>query len=146
METKSRISALMERLNISNEDLKSHKKAYASLSKYGNRKPLDAIPEWQRNKIAEFYQSLRNHGIYDYNPENERFKRSCDYLDAWVYLLQNDTRRPEMESVTREQVKSLIDSGLDDVKRRMGIHKTKQEYTKEIKHISEALPKRLEAK
>ncbi len=121
MEGKSEISSLMEKLELDEETLVVHRKANDQFSRSGNAKALEAIPEERRERIAKFYSKLRRWGIYNYHPETGRFGRSVGYCELWVQILRNDPRRPEMENVNVDEVRQLIENGLEEVHERMGI-------------------------
>lgn len=124
MASQSRITALAEEMGLSYA-LEAHYKAHYSLSHYGNPKPLDAIPQEQRDEIAKFYKILRDRGIYCYNPETGKAKEITGYYEAWVRTLRNDPDRPEMQHVTVSQVNDLIHNSTDELKKRIGFRERK---------------------
>ncbi len=113
MGTKSRIVALMEELEISQEKLIAHRKAHDSLSRYGNEKALDGIPQRDRYTIGQFYYELRKWGIFDYDPETGKCRKLIDYLDGWVHTLRNQPERPEFQNITREEVDKMLKYHID---------------------------------
>jgi hypothetical protein len=112
MERQSGIDALIRSLGIYQGDLITHKRAFESLSKHGNEKTLEAIPEETRTQIAKLYKELTKNGIFCYNPETGKYRRQISYLEAWAEMLKNNPNMPEFSEVTISEVEKMLKEGL----------------------------------
>ncbi len=141
MERQSGIDALIRTLGIYQGDLITHKRAYESLSKHGNEKPLEAIPEETRNQIAKLYKKLYENGIFCYNPESGKYRRQISYLEAWVEILKNNPNMPEFSDVTISEVEKMLREGIQVAPRIKGnvnfglLPKEVKSETLEITHL-----------
>ena len=119
MDREIEISSVMNRFELSEDELETHQKAYYSLSHYGNKKALDAIPQWKRDKIGQFYRALRDGEIYFYNAETGRSQERVGYYEGWVKILRNDPNKPEMRDINIDQVRQFIQNALEEVRKEL---------------------------
>ncbi len=111
-----KITELMEYMEITEEDLKSHSNAHEELSLRDSDKQLKRIPFEKRNKIGKFYQTLRNQGIYYTPGKNPQYL--CTYLEGWKYLLESNPRSMG-EKISQEQVATSLKDSIKDVIEKM---------------------------
>jgi hypothetical protein len=135
------IDFIRERFGLSQDDLTDHFKAYYSLSNYGNSRALDAIPDEKRDRIAQFYKSLRQINIFCYNPESGKSKETIGYYQSWVKTLRNNPDRPEFKDINIEQVKEIIKNGMDEFKKNSGFRERGKTQANQMKSLKEVMKK-----
>ncbi len=115
-----RIRSLKERLNLSTDDLILYSKGSRLLSHTASNKILDTIPQETKDKIKQFYETLKLWDIYDYNPETNKIRVLSTTLQTWKDLLKS-RGEPEYQNITEQEISILLDTSIQSAKDRMGI-------------------------
>jgi hypothetical protein len=118
MNATPKIEEIMLSMDLDDNQLIDHQRAYESLSRHGSDRKLKAIDQEARQKIGRFYRKLRELGIYP-GPIYEgkpTWQVSTDYREAWYRLLK---KRPnEYPYLTRDDVNKLLDAYYQELSQR----------------------------
>jgi hypothetical protein len=79
------VESLMEKFELTHEELVSHWEAHDYLSRHGSEVKLKKIPSWVREKIAALYAECRSKGIYPMRPQEGKmeFLDLVSYEEGW---------------------------------------------------------------
>jgi len=118
MNDRPKIEEIMLSMELDEDQLIDHQRAYESLNRHGSDRKLKAIDQGARQKIARFYRRLRELGIYP-GPIHEgklTWQVSTDYREAWYQLLKK--RPDEYPYITRDEVNQILDAYYQELAQR----------------------------
>jgi hypothetical protein len=110
MNNRPKIEEIMLSMELTEDQLIDHQRAWESVTQHGSERKLNAIDKEVRDKIGRFYRKLRDLGIYPGPIQDGKltWQVSADYREAWYRLLKK--RPDEYPYLTRDHVNRLLEA------------------------------------
>jgi hypothetical protein len=110
MKDTPKIEEIMLSMELDDEQLIEHHRAWEAVTRHGSERKLNAIDKEVREKIGRFYRKLRELGIYPGPIRDGKltWQVSTDYREAWYKQLKK--RPDEYPYLTRDDVNQLLEA------------------------------------